>query len=96
MKLSALGHGSTRFAAEHADVEVSSIVYDSRHATAGSVFVALKGLQADGVSFAKDAIRRVDERARGRRAYAAAAARSAQARSSASSRTAGGWAPETP
>ena len=35
---------------------VSGVVYDSRRARAGSVFVALKGLQADGVAFARDAI----------------------------------------
>jgi hypothetical protein len=45
---------------------------------------------------AKDAIRRFDERSRWRRAYAAAAARSPQACSSAESSTSGGWAPETP
>lgn len=65
MKLSALGHGSGHGTApadagarSFGDVEVSSVVYDSRQATAGSVFVALKGLQADGAAFARDAVRR--------------------------------------
>jgi len=41
----------------HADTAtVSAISYDSRQARAGSVFVALKGLQKDGVAFARDAI----------------------------------------
>jgi UDP-N-acetylmuramoyl-L-alanyl-D-glutamate--2,6-diaminopimelate ligase len=65
VKLSTLGQGSGHGAPPAAagggsfgDVEVSSVVYDSRQATAGSVFVALKGLQADGAAFARDAIRR--------------------------------------
>jgi UDP-N-acetylmuramoyl-L-alanyl-D-glutamate--2,6-diaminopimelate ligase len=37
---------------------VSGIVYDSRRAAHGSVFVALRGLHADGTAFAKDAIAR--------------------------------------
>jgi UDP-N-acetylmuramoyl-L-alanyl-D-glutamate--2,6-diaminopimelate ligase len=37
---------------------VSAIVYDSRQASPGSVFVALRGLQADGTVFARDAIGR--------------------------------------
>jgi UDP-N-acetylmuramoyl-L-alanyl-D-glutamate--2,6-diaminopimelate ligase len=37
---------------------VSAITYDSRQARSGSVFVALKGLQADGTSFARDAVSR--------------------------------------
>jgi DNA-binding transcriptional ArsR family regulator len=45
---------------------------------------------------AQDIIRRLEERRSWRRAYAAAGARSAQARSSAESRTSGGWAPDTP
>jgi UDP-N-acetylmuramoyl-L-alanyl-D-glutamate--2,6-diaminopimelate ligase len=40
------------------DVEVTGIVYDSRQASAGSVFVALRGLQADGVAFAREAVAR--------------------------------------
>ena len=41
-----------------ASIRVSGVVYDSRRATNGSVFVALRGLQADGTGFAKDAIAR--------------------------------------
>jgi UDP-N-acetylmuramoyl-L-alanyl-D-glutamate--2,6-diaminopimelate ligase len=41
-----------------ADTQVSSIAYDSRKVRAGSVFVALRGLHADGTAFARDAIRR--------------------------------------
>jgi UDP-N-acetylmuramoyl-L-alanyl-D-glutamate--2,6-diaminopimelate ligase len=37
---------------------VSAITYDSRQARSGSVFVALRGLQADGTAFARDAIGR--------------------------------------
>jgi UDP-N-acetylmuramoyl-L-alanyl-D-glutamate--2,6-diaminopimelate ligase len=37
---------------------VSTVSYDSRHARAGSVFVALRGARADGTSFARDAIKR--------------------------------------
>ena len=37
---------------------VSGLTYDSRQARAGSVFVALRGLHADGTAFARDAIGR--------------------------------------
>jgi UDP-N-acetylmuramoyl-L-alanyl-D-glutamate--2,6-diaminopimelate ligase len=40
------------------ELAVSGIAYDSRQAKAGSVFVALKGLQADGTGFVRDAIAR--------------------------------------
>jgi UDP-N-acetylmuramoyl-L-alanyl-D-glutamate--2,6-diaminopimelate ligase len=40
------------------DAAVTGIVYDSRQATPGSVFVALRGLQADGASFAREAVSR--------------------------------------
>ena len=40
------------------DAAVSSVTYDSRRATAGSVFVALRGLKADGAEFATQAISR--------------------------------------
>jgi UDP-N-acetylmuramoyl-L-alanyl-D-glutamate--2,6-diaminopimelate ligase len=39
-------------------VAVSAVVYDSRRATAGSVFVALRGLKADGREFVPQAISR--------------------------------------
>jgi UDP-N-acetylmuramoyl-L-alanyl-D-glutamate--2,6-diaminopimelate ligase len=37
---------------------VSSVTYDSRQVTRGSLFVALKGQQADGTTFARDAVTR--------------------------------------
>jgi UDP-N-acetylmuramoyl-L-alanyl-D-glutamate--2,6-diaminopimelate ligase len=37
-------------------MHVSGVTYDSRQARSGSVFVALKGLHADGVAYARDAI----------------------------------------
>jgi UDP-N-acetylmuramoyl-L-alanyl-D-glutamate--2,6-diaminopimelate ligase len=37
---------------------VTAVVYDSRRATAGSVFVALRGLKADGAEFVSQAIDR--------------------------------------
>jgi hypothetical protein len=45
---------------------------------------------------AREAVRRIDERRSWQRAYAAAVARSDQARSSAASSTSGAWAPEIP
>jgi UDP-N-acetylmuramoyl-L-alanyl-D-glutamate--2,6-diaminopimelate ligase len=44
--------------AEAAVGAVSGIAYDSRTVTPGQVFVALKGLHADGTSFARQAIER--------------------------------------
>jgi UDP-N-acetylmuramoyl-L-alanyl-D-glutamate--2,6-diaminopimelate ligase len=41
-----------------AGTPVSSIAYDSRKARAGSVFVALRGVNADGTGFAREAIGR--------------------------------------
>jgi UDP-N-acetylmuramoyl-L-alanyl-D-glutamate--2,6-diaminopimelate ligase len=40
------------------DAPVSAVTYDSRRAVAGSVFVALRGLKADGVAFAAQAVTR--------------------------------------
>ena len=40
------------------DPIVTGVAYDSRQATAGSVFVALRGQQADGTSYVRDAITR--------------------------------------
>ncbi|MFN3420207.1 MAG: UDP-N-acetylmuramoyl-L-alanyl-D-glutamate--2,6-diaminopimelate ligase [Armatimonadota bacterium] len=40
------------------DVEVTSIVHDSRKVQAGSLFVCLKGLKVDGHDFARDALQR--------------------------------------
>src|SRR5256885_14223529 len=44
--------------AEAAVGAVTGIAYDSRTVTAGQVFVALKGLPADGSTFAREAIER--------------------------------------
>ena len=44
--------------AEAAVGVVSGLAYDSRHVEPGQVFVALKGLHADGVTFARQAIER--------------------------------------
>ncbi len=41
-----------------AEATVSSISYDSRKARPGSVFVALRGMHADGTAFAREAISR--------------------------------------
>jgi UDP-N-acetylmuramoyl-L-alanyl-D-glutamate--2,6-diaminopimelate ligase len=41
---------------EQVETSVSSIAYDSRKARPGSVFVALKGVHADGTAFAREAI----------------------------------------
>jgi UDP-N-acetylmuramoyl-L-alanyl-D-glutamate--2,6-diaminopimelate ligase len=41
-----------------AEAPVSSISYDSRKARPGSVFVALRGMHADGTAFAREAISR--------------------------------------
>ncbi|CAN5376387.1 UDP-N-acetylmuramoyl-L-alanyl-D-glutamate--2,6-diaminopimelate ligase [soil metagenome] len=38
--------------------EVTAVTYDSRQATAGTVFVALKGQHADGGAFVRDAVSR--------------------------------------
>ena len=40
------------------DRAVASVAYDSRRVAAGSVFVALRGLKADGVAFAEQAVAR--------------------------------------
>jgi UDP-N-acetylmuramoyl-L-alanyl-D-glutamate--2,6-diaminopimelate ligase len=42
-------------AASYPEVSVTGIAYDSRQAAAGCLFVALRGLQADGTAFARDA-----------------------------------------
>ena len=47
-----------RIAPRDAAVEVKAVTYDSRMVAAGSIFVALRGLQADGATFARDAIAR--------------------------------------
>jgi UDP-N-acetylmuramoyl-L-alanyl-D-glutamate--2,6-diaminopimelate ligase len=40
------------------DVEIQSIVYDSRKASAGSLFFALRGEKLDGTKFVEDALKR--------------------------------------
>lgn len=40
------------------DPEITSLVYDSRQATPGSLFAALSGTKTDGIRFAEDAIQR--------------------------------------
>jgi UDP-N-acetylmuramoyl-L-alanyl-D-glutamate--2,6-diaminopimelate ligase len=40
------------------DTTVRSVAYDSRQAGPGSVFVALRGVKADGTAFARDAMKR--------------------------------------
>jgi UDP-N-acetylmuramoyl-L-alanyl-D-glutamate--2,6-diaminopimelate ligase len=44
--------------AADADGEVASVVYDSRQAAPGSLFVAIRGFKSDGNQFVDDAIRR--------------------------------------
>jgi UDP-N-acetylmuramoyl-L-alanyl-D-glutamate--2,6-diaminopimelate ligase len=41
-----------------ADTRVTAVAYDSRQVGPGSVFVALRGVKADGASFARDALAR--------------------------------------
>jgi UDP-N-acetylmuramoyl-L-alanyl-D-glutamate--2,6-diaminopimelate ligase len=41
-----------------ADPAVSGVIYDSRQVAAGSVFVALRGLHADGTAYAREAVNR--------------------------------------
>ena len=45
-------------AAAGAATSVTAVAYDSRQATAGAVFVALRGQHADGSAFVRDAITR--------------------------------------
>ncbi len=40
------------------DATVTSVAYDSRQAGPGSIFVALRGVKADGAAFARDAVKR--------------------------------------
>ncbi|MGH2604805.1 MAG: Mur ligase domain-containing protein, partial [Dehalococcoidia bacterium] len=47
-----------RISPREAAAHVGAVTYDSRLVTAGSVFVALRGLQADGATFARDAVAR--------------------------------------
>jgi UDP-N-acetylmuramoyl-L-alanyl-D-glutamate--2,6-diaminopimelate ligase len=59
--LSTVGHitvDTSTFGDLPAESLVSAITYDSRRATSGSVFVALRGLKADGSTFAAQALAR--------------------------------------
>jgi UDP-N-acetylmuramoyl-L-alanyl-D-glutamate--2,6-diaminopimelate ligase len=40
------------------DATVSAVAYDSRRVTPGAVFVALRGMRADGMAFVRDAVAR--------------------------------------
>ena len=42
----------------YGDPVITSVEYDSRRVTGGSLFVAMRGLQADGAQFIRDAVRR--------------------------------------
>jgi UDP-N-acetylmuramoyl-L-alanyl-D-glutamate--2,6-diaminopimelate ligase len=48
----------TRTAIVHGDLEISEIVYDSRRATPGSLFCAVRGEKTDGNKFVTDAVAR--------------------------------------
>ena len=48
--------GDLVVAVDAADVTVSSVAYDSRRVSTGAVFVALKGLKADGLDFVPQAL----------------------------------------
>ena len=52
------GNGEQALAGQPVSLPVSSIAYDSRRVSSGAVFVALRGLKADGVGFATQAIAR--------------------------------------
>jgi UDP-N-acetylmuramoyl-L-alanyl-D-glutamate--2,6-diaminopimelate ligase len=52
------GNGEQALAGRPASLPVTSIAYDSRRVSSGAVFVALRGLKADGASFAAQAIMR--------------------------------------
>jgi UDP-N-acetylmuramoyl-L-alanyl-D-glutamate--2,6-diaminopimelate ligase len=51
-------HDSVRLAGRSSSRQVASVTSDSRNVAQGSVFVALRGLKADGASFARDALAR--------------------------------------
>jgi UDP-N-acetylmuramoyl-L-alanyl-D-glutamate--2,6-diaminopimelate ligase len=56
--LRAITTDAARFEGVARETPVSAIIYDSRRATAGSIFVALRGLKADGVQFVTQASER--------------------------------------
>jgi UDP-N-acetylmuramoyl-L-alanyl-D-glutamate--2,6-diaminopimelate ligase len=58
MRLGELARGVPGAAVEgNGDVEVSGIAYDSRQTSQGDLFVAVSGINADGHSYAADAVR---------------------------------------
>ncbi len=56
--LGGIATDTSRVGGTAADAEVSAIAYDSRRVVKGSVFVALRGLKADGTTFASQAAAR--------------------------------------
>ena len=52
------GKVDAKSAAAHGDLEIVGIVYDSRSAKAGTLFVAIRGEKTDGNKFVSDAISR--------------------------------------
>jgi UDP-N-acetylmuramoyl-L-alanyl-D-glutamate--2,6-diaminopimelate ligase len=58
VKLGALLAAAAAEITDRADVEVRHLVYDSRKATPGSLFVAIKGFHRDGHDHAADAVAR--------------------------------------
>lgn len=59
MKLSELFRGaSLPYPPEHGDIEIESIVSDSRCVTSGSLFLCLRGVHTDGHEYEDEAIRR--------------------------------------
>ena len=56
--LRAITTDASGFAGLARDADMSAIVYDSRRAIPGSVFVALRGLKADGTEFVAQAVER--------------------------------------
>jgi len=56
--LPAAGSGGVRLEDRPAAAKVTGVAYDSRRVAQGAVFVALRGLHADGTTFVQDAIAR--------------------------------------
>lgn len=56
--LAPVAEGETRLDARALAVMVTAVAYDSRRVVPGAVFVALKGVKADGVAFAEQALSR--------------------------------------
>ena len=56
--LAAIATDRQGFAGVARERSITAVIYDSRRATAGSVFVALRGLKADGTQFVTQAVER--------------------------------------